>query len=106
MTRQQFFVVCFFAILLVLIYQIGVIFKPFLFPVLWAAILAHVAFPLHIRLTALLRGRETMSAALLTTGILAIVIVPMALLTTLLIQEAGSAYDAVNVWVQSGGVKR
>ncbi len=106
MTRQQFFTVCFFAVLLVLIYQIGVIFAPFLLPVLWAAILAHVTFPLHARLTARLKGREMASAALLTTGILAIVVVPVALLTTLLIQEAGSAYDAINMWVQSGGVKR
>ena len=40
MTRRQLFTVCFFAVLLVLIYQIGVIFKPFLLPALWAAILA------------------------------------------------------------------
>ncbi|MEK6695412.1 MAG: AI-2E family transporter [Nitrospirota bacterium] len=106
MTRQQLFAVCFFAILLVLIYQIGVIFKPFLLPVLWAAILAHVTFPLHIRLTALLKGRETVSAGLLTLGIMAIVVVPVVFLTFLFIQEAGIAYDAVHAWVQSGGVKR
>lgn len=106
MTRQQIFTVCFFVILLVLLYQIGVIFKPFLLPVLWAAILAHVTFPLHTRLTTLLRGRETMSAALVTTGILAIVVVPVVFLTVLFIQEAGSTYNAVHAWVLSGGVKR
>lgn len=106
MTRRQLFAVCFFAILLVLIYQIGVIFRPFLLPVLWAAILAHVAFPLHARLTSLLRGRETVSAALLTVGILAMVVAPVTFLTSLLFREAGGAYDAINAWVQSGGVKR
>ena len=106
MTRQQLFAACFFAVLLVLIYQIGVIFKPFLLPVLWAAILAHVTCPLHARLTALLKGRETLSAVLLTVAIMAMVVAPVVFLTLLFIQEAGSAYDAVHAWVQSGGVKR
>lgn len=106
MTRRQLFAACFFAVLLVLLYQIGVIFKPFLLPVLWAAILAHVTFPLHTRLTALLKERETLSAALLTIGIMAMVVVPVVFLALLFIQEAGSAYDAVHAWVQSGGVKR
>jgi predicted PurR-regulated permease PerM len=106
MTRQQLFAVCFFAVLLVLFYQIAVIFSPFLLPILWAAILAHVAFPLHARLTALLKGRETASAWLLTLGIMALVVVPVVFLTLLLIQEVGIAYDAISAWVQSGGVKR
>jgi predicted PurR-regulated permease PerM len=106
MTRRQLFAVCFFAVLLVLIYQIGVIFKPFLLPALWAAILAHVACPLHARLTALLKGRETVSAGVLTLGIMAMVVVPVGFLTVLFIQEAGSAYNAVHAWVQAGGVKQ
>jgi predicted PurR-regulated permease PerM len=106
MTRQQIFAVCFFAILLALIYQLGIIFRPFLLPVLWAAILAHVTFPLHTRLAVLLRGRETLSAAILTVGIMAVVVAPVVLLMSLFIQEAGSAYNAINAWVQAGGVKR
>ncbi len=106
MTRHQLFAVCFFAVLLVLLYQIAVIFSPFLLPVLWAAILAHITFPLHTRLTTLLKGRATASAWLLTLGIMALVVVPVVFLTLLLIQEAGIAYDAISAWVQSGGVRR
>jgi predicted PurR-regulated permease PerM len=106
MTRPQIFAVCFFAVLLVLFYQIAIIFSPFLLPVLWAAILAHVTFPLHTRLTTLLKGRDATSAWLLTLGIMALVVVPVVFLTLLLIQEAGIAYDAISAWVQSGGVKR
>jgi predicted PurR-regulated permease PerM len=106
MTRPQLFAACFFAGLLVLLYQIALIFQPFLFPVLWALILAHVTFPLHVRLTALLRARATASAALLTLGIMSLVVVPVVMLTLLLVQEAGSGYTAVNAWVQSGGVRR
>jgi len=106
MTRHQLFAVCFFAVLLVLLYQIAVIFSPFLLPVLWAAILAHITFPLHTRLTTLLKGRATASAWLLTLGIMALVVVPVVFLTLLLIQDAGIAYDAISAWVQSGGVRR
>lgn len=106
MTRRHLFAACFFAVLLALLYQIGVIFAPFLLPVLWAAILSHVTFPLHLRLTALLKGRETLSAALLTLGILALVVAPVAWLAAQLIQEAGSAYDTIQAWVQAGGAKQ
>ena len=106
MTRHQLFAVCFFAVLLVLLYQIAVIFSPFLLPVLWAAILAHITFPLHTRLTTLLKERATASAWLLTLGIMVLVVVPVVFLTLLLIQEAGIAYDAISAWVQSGGVRR
>ena len=106
MTRQQLFTLCFFVILLVLLYQIAEIFSPFLRPLLWAVILTHITFPLHTRLTALLRGREVASAALLTVGIIALVVVPLVFAGFLLVQEAGNAYDDVNTWVQTGGVKR
>src|SRR5205807_6850483 len=63
-------------------------------------------FPLHTRLTNLLRGREVASAALLTVGIVALIVAPVVFFTFLLVQEAGNGYDAVNTWVQSGGVTR
>ena len=106
MTRRQLFAVGFFGVLLVLLYQIVIVFRPFLLPVLWAVILTHIMFPLHVRVTALLRGRGTASAALLTVGIMTLVVVPVIVLAFLLVEEAGLAYDAVNAWIQSGGVKR
>ncbi len=106
MTRQELFAFGFLGVLLVLLYQLAEVFSPFLRPLLWAVILAHVAFPLHARLTGLLRGREVASAALLTVGIVALIVAPVVFFTFLLVQEAGNGYDAVNTWVQSGGVKR
>jgi len=106
MTRQQLFAFSFLGFLLVLLYQLAEVFSPFVRPLLWAAILAHVTFPLHTRLMVLLRGREVASAALLTVGIVALVVAPVVFFTFLLVEEAGNGYDAVNTWVQSGGVKR
>ncbi|HEY5626909.1 MAG TPA: hypothetical protein VIR79_03095 [Nitrospira sp.] len=56
MTRPQLFTAAFFALLLLLLSQIVLMFKPFLFLVLWAALLAHITFPLHNRLTQLVGG--------------------------------------------------
>ena len=106
MTRQQLFAVGFLGVLVVLLYQLAEVFSPFVRPLLWAAILAHVTFPLHTRLTGLLQGREGASAALLTAGIVALIVAPVVVFTFLLVEEAGNGYDAVNTWVQSGGVKR
>lgn len=106
MTRQQLFVLGFLGVLLVLLYQLAEVFSPFLRPLLWAVILAHVTFPLHTRLAGLLRGREVASAVLLTVGIVALIVAPVVLFTFLLVQETGNGYDAINTWIQSGGVKR
>ncbi|MGQ0811122.1 MAG: AI-2E family transporter [Nitrospiraceae bacterium] len=106
MTRQQIFSLCFFAVLLFLLYQIALMFRPFLFPVLWAVILAHLTFPLHLQLTGWLRGREAISAATLALGIMALVVVPVILLGVLLLKEAVSAEQDVRAWVASGGIER
>jgi len=56
MTKPQLFTTVFFAVLLLLLYQIALMFRPFLFPVSWAVILAHMTYPVHVRLTARLGG--------------------------------------------------
>ena len=52
MTKPRLFTAVFFAVLVLLLYQIALMFRPFLFPVLWAVILAHMTYPAHVRLTA------------------------------------------------------
>ncbi|MFO0718320.1 MAG: hypothetical protein U0233_15680, partial [Nitrospira sp.] len=101
MNRRQIFAACFFGVLLALLYQMGLMFRPFVFPVLWAVILAHLCFPLHVRLTAWLRGKELHSAVILTLGALALVVVPLVVLSVMLVKEAGSAERAVREWIAS-----
>src|ERR1700712_5360205 len=48
--------------------------QPFLVPSIWAAILAFVTWPLHIRVCRLIRRRKTL-AALVTTLLVSLVIV-------------------------------
>ena len=104
MTRQHIFPVVFFTLLALLLYQMGLILQPFLFPALWAGLLAHWAFPLHLRLSKLLNGNEALSAAALTAGALGMVVVPLAVMGVLLVREAGAAEQAIRVWVSAGGL--
>jgi len=83
MTKPQVFTVVFFALLLLLLYQIALMFRPFLFPVLWAALLAHLTYPLHVRFTSCVRGREAVSASCLTLLVLALVVVPISMMGVL-----------------------
>lgn len=106
MTRQQIFSIVFFSLLVLLLYQIGLMFKPFLFSALWAGLLAHWAFPIHRRLTALFGGKETLSAAMLTVGALGIVIVPLVVMGVMLVREAGAAEQAIRLWISAGGLER
>ncbi len=106
MTRPQLFTVVFFALLLFLLYQIALIFEPFLLPVLWAALLAHASFPLHDRLKAWFGGRDTIAAAVLTAGALAVVVVPLVVTGVMLVREAADAEQAVRAWLAAGGLER
>jgi predicted PurR-regulated permease PerM len=106
MTRQQIFSIVFFSLLVLLLYQIGLMFKPFVFSALWAGLLAHWAFPLHLRLTKLLGGQETLSAITLTIGALAIVVVPLVVMGVMLVREAGAAEEEIRLWISSGGLQR
>lgn len=106
MTQRQIFAVCFFVGLLLLLYQLLIIFRPFFLPVLWAVILAHLTFPVHTRLTALVRKRESISAGVLTLAIMALGVLPVVALTFVLVNEARLAYTAFNSWIGSGGLQR
>ncbi len=106
MTRPQLFTVVFFALLALLLYQIGLILQPFLFPAMWAALLAHWVFPLHRRLTALMRGRDTLSAGCLTVGVLTVVVVPVVLMSVVLVREAVAVEQTIHEWIVAGGVQQ
>jgi predicted PurR-regulated permease PerM len=95
MMQHQLFVLAFFIVLLVLIYQIAVIFTPFVVPVLWAVIIARMSNGLYLKLIHLLGGRDTLAASLLTFATMFLVVFPIVSLTFLLVQETTIAYRSV-----------
>ena len=105
MTRQQLFAAFFFAVFLFLFYQVYSMFRVFLIPLTWAALLAIVFYPLQIRLTQLLRGRNGLAAFLFTTLVIMVVIVPTVLLSLLLANESVVLYQQSKDVLASGGLQ-
>jgi len=60
----------------------------------------------HDRFARLLRGKETLSAALMTLAIMAIGVLPVVLLSIVLVDEAINAQQALTSWIEAGGIKR
>lgn len=106
MTRQQLFSLVFFSLLILLLYQIGLMFEPFMFPSLWAGLLAHSAYPLHLRLTGWWGGNRAASAAFLTVAVLAVGVVPLVVMGILLVREAVAAEHAIRLWIAGGGLQQ
>jgi predicted PurR-regulated permease PerM len=63
--------------------------EPFLGPLLWAVFLAFMLHPLHVRVTAKLKGRAQASALLLTLLTLVIVLGPLTALSAAFAAQAG-----------------
>jgi predicted PurR-regulated permease PerM len=64
----------------VVLLAIGVILRPFAIPIAWAAILAFLMFPLQQRLTRTFKGRNVLTAAILTALTPIAIFVPLSLL--------------------------
>ena len=73
---------------------------PFYGTIMWAAIIALLFVPLHRWLFARLKGRRTLAALLTLATVLVIVILPLALITAAMANEAASLYQRL----QSGEV--
>lgn len=93
MTRQQLFAAFFFAVFLFLLYQFYLMFSGFAGALAWAGLLAFVFFPVQRLLTGLLKGREGLAAAILSTAVILIVMVPTVLLTLVLANESVVFYQ-------------
>ena len=105
MNRRQVFSITFFIILLLLFWQLILIFSPFFTPILWAVILATVAYPLYFRLLGVMKGRETLSAALMTFAVVSMAVLPVVYLIFLAVQESIAAYEGASAWFKAGGLK-
>lgn len=76
--------------------------EPFLEPLLWAAILAYVSWPLYVRLQKPLRGYATVSALLMTVALIAALLLPMLFLARTLAEELMIAYGAISLRLSAG----
>ena len=105
MTRQQIFSTTFLVLCLGLLGLLGLLLHPFLLPILWAVVLTRICYPLYRRLLVLLRGQETLAAALLTLAVMALLIAPVVYVVLLAVQESLDAYQTVASWAEAGGLR-
>jgi len=102
MTREQLFAAFFFTLLLFLLYQFYRIVIPFIGPLTWAALMALMFYPAQTALTSVLRGREGVAAFLLTTAVIAVVMVPTVFLVSLLTSETVDLYQTLTAMLEHG----
>jgi predicted PurR-regulated permease PerM len=106
MNRQQFFTATFLLLFVWLLYQLGLILRPFLAPILWAIILSRLSYPLYLRMVAWTRGQESICAGLMTLAVLFVAVLPAVYVVSLGVKESLAAYNGFTAWVQGDGLKR
>ena len=102
LARGQVVVFFFFAAFLFLLYQLYSVFSGFLTPIIWAAILAMLFFPLYTIVLRWCGGRETLAAFTLTLAITAGILLPTISLSSVITREGASLYQRLSEYVSSG----
>ncbi len=94
-TSQWFrrgFVAAFMVGIVLLTYMV---LHPFIVPTIWAAILAYVSWPLHIRVSRMIRRRQTAAAMITTLLVSLIIVVPIIWLIMVLQSELLAGWGQV-----------
>jgi predicted PurR-regulated permease PerM len=76
--------------------------RPFFSPILWAAILAYVTWPLYCRLRIPFRTFNTTAASLMTLLAVGVVIAPLLWLLVLIQHELVDAYGSLTTYLSQG----
>ena len=94
------------AFLLLLVAAISLAFvmmiRPFITPLLLAAIFTGLSFPLQRRLSELIGGREALAAALTLLLLLAVVVAPLLSFLGIVASQAGEITQSIGPWLQDG----
>jgi predicted PurR-regulated permease PerM len=75
--------------------------QPFIVPLIWGAILAYVAWPLHLRVLKLCRGRVGVASLFTTLIVTLAIVVPLVWMILLLRVEAMAGYTQVQAFLAS-----
>jgi predicted PurR-regulated permease PerM len=100
--RGQLFAFFFFAVFLFLLYQLYRVFSSFLDPIIWAAILAMLFYPLYALVLRAVRGRATVAALTLTLLVTVTIVGPAVSLSSVITREALALVQWVREYVDSG----
>jgi predicted PurR-regulated permease PerM len=96
MTRQQLSTAFFFAVFFFLIYQLALFLLPFAGPLFLAGVLVITFSPLTASVVKAVGGSRSLAAAIMSLGVVLLVVVPTVLLLALLVGEASGLYEHVD----------
>jgi predicted PurR-regulated permease PerM len=102
MSRRQLFTVTFLLVFLLLLWELGLILRPFFSPILWAVILATTTYPVYVRLLAFVGHRENIAAGIMTGGLFITAVVPAVYGMILAGQQGVEAYEQTSEWLKGG----
>src|SRR5262245_60350240 len=102
--RQRIATLLFYATVLLLAYLLYLLFKPFLTPLAWAAILAALFHSPYREMEK--RWGRVWAASVGTAAIAVLIVAPVILVTTAFVQEATLAVRSIDVSVQTEGFAR
>jgi predicted PurR-regulated permease PerM len=89
--EDQSFLLLLFAVTLAFVW----ILQPFYGPILWAVVMAVIFAPINRELLRSIRGRPTLAASITVVIIVAIVLLPLAIVATSLAQEVASLFAKI-----------
>jgi predicted PurR-regulated permease PerM len=101
-SREHLFAAFFFAVFVFLLYQLALFLAPFFVPLVWAAILALIFYPLTFWLTGVLRGHRPAASILLVLGVIAVVVLPAIYFGSLIANQTTAAYERVQQMARTG----
>ncbi len=93
MDRKVFTAILLAVVVVGLVVLTFALFRPFLLAVLWATALAVVSYRPYQRLVKLLKGRRNLAAALMTLGMLAVIIAPFGALALHFLEDFGALVE-------------
>lgn len=98
--RQRLVQYFFFAVFLLLLWQVLRILAPFYLAILGASVLSLMTYPMHAWVAKRMAGSPSIAAALSTTAVFLVVIIPVVILGWISIKETAKIYPFVSEWVQ------
>lgn len=93
------------AVLVLLLLGCLMVMRPFVSALMWAAILAFTLWPIHTRLTAWLRNRHTLAAALTTLIVATLLVMPFVIIGFSVAGDVRALGRATGKWVEDGPPK-
>lgn len=105
MSRRQLFRVTFLLVFVLLLWELGLILRPFFSPIFWAVILATMMYPVYAWVLARVGHRENIAAGVMTGGAIITAVVPVVYGMVLAGQQGVEAYAQASEWVKEGHLK-